>query len=369
MLRAFVNAVVYTGSEIVTGKAVITDGNRIKKLVDKASVPADAEVIDCGGNNLAPGLIDLQISGGGGYLFSSHPSLEALKGMTESIVNSGTTSFLIGIPTNSFELYREAIRIVKSNPDPAVLGLHLEGPYINPLRRGAHVKKFIKQPDEEEIKSLLKDSGGVVRMMTLAPEICSPEIIKLLTGYGIVLSAGHSNATYAEAVNGYHNGIATTTHLFNGMSQLHHRDPGLPGAAIETENAHAAIIADGIHVNFHVVSIAKRLMKERLFLVTDAVEEDKNGDYLHIRQEDRFTLPDGTLSGSMLTMLKAVRNCVEKIGITMDEALRMASLYPAEIMKISDRGRIEPGYATDLLVFGRNFEVSHVCVNGALKSF
>jgi len=201
-------------------------------------------------------------------------------------------------------------------------------------------------------------------MLTVAPEVCDPDIIRLLNDNGIVVAAGHSNATFKEAVRGFEWGIRTTTHLFNAMSQLHHRDPGLPGAVFQTENVFASIIVDGIHVDYSMISIAKKLLGERLFLISDAVEENMKDSYVHMRQSDRFTLPDGTLSGSVLTMMKAVRNCVENAGIPVEEALRMASVYPAEVMNIPDKGRIKPGYKADLVVFDKNYNVDQVFVNG-----
>ncbi len=148
------------------------------------------------------------------------------------------------------------------------------------------------------------------------------------------------------------------------MSQLHHRDPGLPGAVFQTENVFASIIVDGIHVDYSMISIAKKLLGERLFLISDAVEENMKDSYVHMRQSDRFTLPDGTLSGSVLTMMKAVRNCVENTGIPLEEALRMASVYPAEVMKIPDKGRIKPGYKADFVVFDKNYNVEQVIIEG-----
>jgi N-acetylglucosamine-6-phosphate deacetylase len=369
MLKAFTNAIIFTGSEKITGKAVVINDNRIESLVDNRLVPQNAKIIDCKDNYLAPGLIDLQIAGGGGYLFSAHPSAEALKAITDSITSGGTTGFLIAIPTNSPEVYHEVLRVVRENPHPAVLGLHFEGPYISLSRRGAHMKNYIKPPHLDEIKALLSEANGVIKMMTVAPEVCNSEVIKLLNDNGVVVAAGHSNATFNEAVKGYNWGISTTTHLFNAMSQMHHRDPGLPGAAFQTEKAFASIIADGLHVNYNVVSIAKKLMKDRLFLVSDAVEQNLQGVYQHVRQADRFTLPDGTLSGSLLTMLKAVRNCVEHVGVPIDEALRMAASYPAKVIKVPDKGRIETGYKADFVLFDKDFEVRMVCVEGEIKSF
>jgi N-acetylglucosamine-6-phosphate deacetylase len=364
MIRALTNATIFTGSEKITGKALLIRNDRIESIIDPATIPGDTEIFDCGGSFLSAGLIDLQIAGGGGYLFSANPSAEALNVITDAITQSGTTGFLIAIPTNSSAVYHEVIRVIRENPHPSILGLHIEGPYISPLRSGAHIKEFIRPPSIEDVKALIDEGKGIVKMLTVAPEVCDPEIIKLLNDNGIVVAAGHSNATFREAVNGFKWGIRTTTHLFNGMSQLHHRNPGLPAAVFETENVFASIIADGIHVDYSMISIAKKLLKERLFLISDAVEENLVGSYLHVKQNDRFTLPEGTLSGSILSMMRAVRNCVENVGINVEEALRMASEYPANVMRISDKGRIEPGFKADLVVFDKNFEIEHVFIEG-----
>lgn len=364
MYKVFNNATIFTGSETISGKSLLIRNDRIESIVEPSTVPLDAEIIDCTDRFISAGLVDLQIAGAGGYLFSSSPDPEALRAITEAITISGTTGFLIAIPTNSSEVYSKVIRVVRENPHPAVLGLHIEGPFISPLRRGAHIKEYIRIPTIEDVRALIEEGKGVVKMLTVAPEVCTPEIIELLNDNGIVVAAGHSNATFREAVNGFSWGIRTTTHLFNAMSQLHHRDPGLPGAVLQSENVFASIIADGIHVDYSMISIAKKLMKERLFLISDAVEENMKGSYLHVRQSDRFTLPDGTLSGSLLTMMKAVKNCVEHVGIPVDEALRMASAYPADVMKISDKGRILPGYKADLVVFDRDYNIDQVILNG-----
>ena len=366
MLKAFANATIFTGNEMITGKAVIVRDERVADIVDAGQIPRDAEQIDCHGINLAPGLIDIQIAGGGGYLFSAHPTPEALEAMTSSLIQSGTTGFLISVPTDTSEVYHDVINTVKNNPHPAVIGLHLEGPYISTHRRGAHMKNLIRCPEVNDIRRLITDSGGVIKMITVAPEVCTQEVIEYLNDNGIVVAAGHSNATFREGVQGFKWGIRTTTHLFNAMSQLHHRDPGLPGAAFLTEGAHASIIADGIHVDYNVVKIAKKLMDDRLFLISDAVEENFKGPYQHVRKEDRFALPDGTLSGSKLSVLKAVGNCVRYVGITIEEAIRMGSAYPAEVLGINDRGYIKPGFRADLTGFDDEFNVKLVCIGGEI---
>lgn len=365
MSKTLINARIFTGAEKLTGKALLIENSTIKAIIDPAFIPEESEIIDCHGDYVSAGLIDLQIAGSGGYLLSANPSAEALTGMTESIVKSGTTGFLIVLPTNTFETYRKVVRILKENPNPAVLGLHLEGPYINPVRRGAHLEALIRKPQINEIQELFAEAEGVIKMVTVAPEVCDDRFIRFLTDNGIVVAAGHSNATYDEALTGFNSGIKTVTHLYNAMTPIHHRDPGLPGAVFESPNICASIIADGIHVHYGVVSITRKIMKERLFLVSDAVEENIDGIYPdHKRQKDRFTLPDGTLSGSLLTMMKAVKNCVDKIQIPVEEALRMASFYPARLMGISDRGMIAPGNKADLVVFDNDFEIKQVFVEG-----
>ncbi len=364
MQTAFVNGIIFTGKEKITGKALITEDGKIKKIVLNEAMEEGIKKIDCNNLIIAPGFIDLQIYGAGGYLFSNAPSPKALNAMAEALVSSGTTGFYPTLATNSMDIFREAIKVVKENPHPAVLGLHFEGPYLNPLKRGAHIKEYIRKAEKKEVEELLKEADGVLKIMTLAPEMVDEEIIRLLKDNGVIISTGHSNATFEEAVKGYDRGITTTTHLFNAMSSMHHRDTGIPGAVYLSRNVFASIIADGIHVDYNTLMISKRIMKERLFLITDAVEENKEGAYIHVKKEDRFTLPDGTLSGSKLTLLKAVKNCVEHAEIPLDDALRMASTYPAQVMNLSDRGKIEVGCKANLSIFSRDFDIKYSVVNG-----
>lgn len=366
MATAFINSTIYTGKEKLNGKALVIENDRIKEIIASESVPENVEIIDCKDLIISAGLIDLQIYGGGGFLFSNKPSAQALKAMTEALLKVGTTGFCPTLATNSMQIFHEAIKVVKENPHPAVLGLHLEGPYINPVKRGAHITEYIKRPEKKEVKELLKEANGVIKIMTLAPEMCDPEIIKLLKDNGVVVSAGHSNATFEEAIKGYENGISTNTHLFNAMSSIHHRGTGLPGAVYLSKNVYASIIADGIHVDFNTLRMSKQIMKERLFLITDAVEENKEGAYIHVKQKDRFTLPDGTLSGSLLTMLTAVRNCVEQADIPLDESLRMASTYPAMVVSMDDRGKIEPGLKANLTIFSKDYQPEFTVLDGKI---
>ena len=364
MITAFANAAIFDGEKEMKGYSMLVKDGVIFDVVLNNSIPADSIVTDCSEQTIAPGLIDLQIYGAGGYLFSNKPSAEALHAMADAIVKTGTTGFMITLATNSKEVFSQAIQVVKANPHPAVLGLHFEGPWLNPVKKGAHIEKFIKKPTTKEVQDLIDEAGDVLKMVTLAPEITGGDIIRLLRKNNIIVSAGHSNANYDEAVKGFQEGVQTSTHLFNAMSSMHHRDTGLPGATFLSDHVMASIIADGIHVDYETIQISKKLMENRLFLITDAVEEVLEGAYVHVKQKDRFTLPDGTLSGSQLTLLQAVNNCIAYAGIPVPEALRMASVYPARLINDEKRGILSPGCRADFIVLDNKLTLLDVYLQG-----
>lgn len=310
-------------------------------MIDPNDIPDNATLVDCEGAFVAPGLIDLQIYGAGGYLFSNKPTGEAVQAISNAIVQSGTTGFLLTLATNAIPVYRDAVHAVRYHSHPALLGLHFEGPYINPEKKGAHLEEYIHAATVEEVRAMCEEAEGILKMVTLAPELTNAAVIQLLKNSDVIVSAGHSNATFEEGIKGFKNGIQTVTHLFNAMSPLHHRATGLPGATFVSD-VYASVIADGIHVDYSVITLSKKILNNKLFLITDAVEEVLEGVYVHVKQDDRFTLPDGTLSGSKLTLLQAVKNCVQHCGIALDEALRMASTYPANLLGTKNLGRIEP---------------------------
>jgi N-acetylglucosamine-6-phosphate deacetylase len=363
-MKAFYNAMVFDGTTLRSNIAVLVNDGKITDLVSEKDIPADAEKIDLKGNFLAPAFIDLQIYGGNGKMFSHELSVESLQSTYEYCLSGGATQFLITLATNSIEKFLKGIEIVKEYQQhgyKGLLGLHLEGPYLNPVKRGAHIGHYIKKPTIEEVTMLLKHGKDVIKMMTLAPEQCDDTIIKLLQDNGVIVSAGHSNATYEQATTAFNNGIAVATHLFNAMSPLQHRAPGMAGAIYNHPKVMSSIVPDGIHVDFAAVKISKKIMNERLFIITDAVVETLNGEYQHIFKADRYTLPDGTLSGSALTMMKGVKNLTENVGIGLEEALRMASLYPANVIgKSKELGKIESGYRAELVVFDKAFNIQTV---------
>ncbi|MBC6108802.1 N-acetylglucosamine-6-phosphate deacetylase [Pedobacter fastidiosus] len=316
---------------------------------------------------VVPGFIDLQIYGAGGRLFSAEPTVESLTIMEDDLLRRGTTGFLACMATNTPEVFNECIKAAKEHRTIAknCLGLHLEGPFLNPKRLGAHIPEFVRKASLDEIKALLDFGDGVIKMMTIAPELQDDEVIEYLLNNGVVVSLGHSNATFQQATEAYNKGIQTTTHLFNAMSPIHHREPGIPTAVFNHNKAMASIIVDNQHVSFEVVKFSQKLLKERMFLITDAVTECSSGPYQHKLIGDKYVMPDGTLSGSSLTMLKAVKNCVEHCDITLIDALKMATEYPAKLIG-SDQifGKIGVGMEANLLVLDEALNIKQTIFKG-----
>jgi len=296
---------------------------------------------------IIPSFIDLQIYGAHKKLFAVYPEADSLYKLYDYCSKGGALHFMPTVATNTGEVFYRCIDAVKKYREQGgkgCLGLHIEGPWINPVKRGAHIESLIHTPSIEEVKELLAYGKGVIRMITLAPEICSDEVIELIQSYDIIISAGHSNATYHQAMRGFEKGIGAVTHLYNAMSPLQHREPGLVGATFNHHSVMASIIPDGYHVDFAAVKIAKRQLKERLFVITDAVTTTDNGPYPHRPAGDKYE-SNGILSGSALTMIKAVKNLVEYCDIEMDEAIRMCSLYPAKVLGMDHQlGKIGKGF-------------------------
>ena len=369
MKTLFSNGRIFTGQRWWRDASVFVEGSTIKKvsthITDKAT-----NHVDLRGGSLVPAFIDVQLYGGNGHLFGEHPSVDALKATYECCLKGGTTHFLPTVATNSKEVMWAAIDAVKAYQDqnlPGVLGLHLEGPYINAAKKGAHIEQFIRVPAMEEVQAIMEHGKGVIKMMTLAPENCSEDIIRYLLTQGVLVSAGHTNATYQQALRGFEMGIPLATHLYNAMSGLQHREPGMVGAIFNNDKVMASLVADGHHVDYAAISIAKKIMGERLFLITDAVTENRDGYYQHRLEGDKYVVQDGTLSGSALTLLKAVQNCVQYAGISLEEALRMASTYPARAMKLDKNlGKIEARYDAELVWLNDQFQLQGVYTNGSL---
>lgn len=364
----FHNGKIFTGQRWWRDASVLVEGNIIRKVSPHIS-DKEASVINLESGFLVPAFIDLQIYGGNGKLFGEHPSVDSLEATYQYCLAGGANHFLPTVATNATEVMYAAIEAVRSYQQqgrPGVLGLHLEGPFINVAKRGAHIEQFIHVPTMEEIKELMERGKGVIKMITLAPEKCSEEIIHYLIKQEVIVAAGHTNATYQEAMNGFESGIPLATHLYNAMSPFQHRNPGMVGAIFNHQKPMSSLVADGHHVDYAAISVAKKIMGERLFLITDAVAENKEGFYQHRLDGDKYVVADGTLSGSALTMLKAVKNCVQQVGLPLEEALRMASLYPARAMRMDQHlGKIEAKYDAELLWLNDKIELLGIYTKGS----
>lgn len=373
-MYALTNCKVYTGSDVLTGHAVIIDADTIHAIIPEENLPSDIERQDLNGANLSPGFIDLQLNGCGGVMFNDEITADTIHTMHQANLKSGCTSFLPTLITSSDDNMRQAIaaeRDYRQKYSNHSLGLHLEGPYLNIERKGIHNVDFIRESDEAMIDFMCQNSD-VITKVTLAPENNNPQHIEKLAQAGIVVSIGHTNATYQEARKGFEAGITFATHLFNAMTPMQGREPGVVGAIFDTPEVYAGIIADGFHVDYANIRIAHKIKGEKLVLVTDATAPAGTemdyfifvGKKVYYR-DGKCIDENGTLGGSALTMIEAVQNTVEHVGIALDEALRMATLYPAKAIGVDHKlGRIKQGMIANLTVFDRDFNVKATVVNG-----
>lgn len=315
---------------------------------------------------IVPALVDLQLYGAEGKLLSEFPDKDTIEKIYQYCLNGGAAFFQPTIASQSDAIVYQSIDAVKAYHaagGKGCIGLHIEGPWINVSKKGAHDAGVIHTPTLNEVNALLEYGGDAISMITLAPEVCTPAIIDAIHHAGVIVSAGHTNASYETATEFFNTGIKTATHLFNAMSGLQHRAPGVVGALLNHPSAMSSIVADGYHVDFAAIQIAKKIMGERLFCITDAVTETATGLYQHHFVGDKYE-SDRTLSGSALTQLKSVQNLVKQAGLSVEEAIKMCSLYPAKLMqKESVTGTIELNKNANLLFLSEELELLHMVVN------
>ena len=372
---ALTNIKIFDGEKFIKGYCIVIENNIIKSVEKEIDVDAVITRIDLGGKIVAPGYIDLQINGIGGYDINAYPSLETLQNMSEVCQKYGCTSFLPTIITNDDNHMIKVIDLFNSIEDLSifgVLGIHFEGPYISHEKRGIHEDKYIRHPDKEMIDRI---NASKCIMVTLAPETVDGKVIEAFANAGKVVSAGHTNATYNEIKEKIPYGITFATHLFNAMRPWGSREPGAVGAVLETKNIYAGLICDGIHCDFASIELAYKLKQGHICIVTDAISPAASdikeyiwaGKKLH-REGNRLIDDNGTLGGSAITMSQSVRNAVNQVGATLEEALKMASLYPAQVMKIDNKyGKIKEGYIADLVILDEKLIVKGVVFKGNYK--
>ncbi|KAF1712134.1 N-acetylglucosamine-6-phosphate deacetylase [Pseudoxanthomonas kalamensis DSM 18571] len=375
---ALTHAQVLTDDGFQSGLAVLVEDGRIAALVDAADAGARADVVhDLGGAWLLPGFIDAQVNGGGGVLFNNAPDVDALRRIAQAHRRFGTTGLLPTLISDDLGVMQQAIAAVQQAIDegvPGILGIHLEGPYLAPARKGTHDAGKFRVPDAREVDIATTLRGGPT-LITLAPEQVPVESIRALVERGAIVAAGHTAGSYEQIRAGLDAGVRGFTHLYNAMSPLQGREPGAVGAALEDRDSWCGIIVDGVHV--HPASLRVALAAKprgKLFLVTDAMPPVGADDPSYALYGETITAVDGVvrnaagaLAGSALDMATAVRNSVRLLGLSLDEAARMASTYPAEFLGIADRrGRIAPGLQADLVALDAELQVRATWIAGAM---
>ena len=365
MREVYKSAQVFTGHSMLQSYAVVVNNGIIEDIVPASSITSNENIIDEGDSIIAPAFIDLQLYGAHERLLAVYPDAKTVEAIYEYSVKGGAVYCMPTVATNSYDVIFncvDAVRDYWKKDGKGVIGLHVEGPWISKAKRGAHIEEFIFSPSIEKAKELLDYGKDVIKMITLAPEECSDEIIGLIHSYDIVVSAGHSNATYQQATNAFNKGIKVATHFYNAMSPLHHRAPGMVGAILNHPSVMCSLVPDGHHVDFEAIIIAKKIMGNRLFAITDAVTETTQGYYKHHLEGEKY-IADGILSGSALTMHKAFVNLVTKCNIDVEEALRMCSLYPAQVMKMeNEAGVLQKGTKANMIVLNKDLQlIKTVC--------
>jgi N-acetylglucosamine-6-phosphate deacetylase len=373
---ALLNGRVLIDSELVDNRSVLIEGDRIVDVVEPGDPRcASARQHNLGGKLLLPGFIDLQVNGGGGVLFNDAPSVDSIRAIGVAHRRFGTAGFLPTLISADLDVVAQAIEAVQAAlaaQVPGVLGIHIEGPFLNVERKGIHDSEKFRELDPAAAKLLTSLRGGRT-LVTLAPEMTTPAMIRKLVAAGVVVSAGHTNATYEEIRAALNEGLTGFTHLFNAMSQLTGRAPGVVGAALDDPDSWCGIIVDGEHTDPVVLRISMRCKRhDRFMLVTDAMPGVGTNNKSFTIGGRKITISgnlclddDCRLAGSNIDMASCVRNAVSLLGLALPEAVRMASLYPAQFLGIAHEvGRIAPGFKANFVVADDQVQVSETWIDG-----
>lgn len=376
MTIALTNGRILVDDALLHDHAVLIEAGRILAVVSEGDPRCrTAQRYDLRGEILLPGFIDSQVNGGGGVLFNDAPTIDSLRTIGSAHRRFGTTAFLPTLISDDLETMERAIEAVRSAIQmrvPGILGIHLEGPFLNAARKGVHAGAKLRALDASAIGLLTSLHEGKT-LVTLAPEVTTPDIIRTLADSGVIVSAGHTNATYAEIVTALDHGLAGFTHLFNAMSQLTGREPGAVGAALDDQGSWCGIIVDGVHTSPVVLRIALRCKPHnRFMLVTDAMPSVGTNDTAFNLQGRTITVSgstcvdeSGRLAGANLDMATCVRNAMRLLQLPLPEAVRMASQYPAEFLGLAHQlGRISAGLRANLVLADDELNVLETWVDG-----
>lgn len=376
MTLALINGLVFTGEHWLTDHAVIIENEIIRAICPISSLPETVDrTVDLQNYRLLPGLIDTQVNGGGGLLFNDAPTVATLRTMGEAHRRYGTTGFLPTLISDDLEVVEQAIAAVHQaiiEKIPGVLGIHIEGPFLNPARKGVHNAEKFRLLDDAAFALLTSLKRGKT-LVTLAPELTTPEMIQRLGNAGIIVAAGHSAANYEQTRIALNAGVKSFTHLFNAMTPFTGREPGMVGAALEDANSWCGIIVDGFHVHSATLKVALAAKAPgKMVLVTDAMPtvgaSDKkfmlNGEWIYA-ENGRCATADNTLAGSDLDMLSAVRNSVNSLGVSIGEAVRMASANPAALIGMENQlGAIKTGHIASMILVDENLNLVRSWIDG-----
>ena len=374
MKQALLGSQIFCGERFYDDHALLVEGKSIVDIVDKNNTPDNFNKIELDQGILAPGFIDLQVNGGGGVLFNNSPNKESLNTIIKAHQFFGTTSVMPTVISDSLEVLEQCIKTVTEEikNNSSLLGIHIEGPFFNTKYRGVHQKQYISTINSDYL-NLFESLKGFPVMLTLAPECISSQQLKHLTSLGIKTLAGHSDASYDELDDAIKNGLDGFTHLFNAMGQISAREPGVVGSALHFENTFASIIVDLHHVHPSLIQLAYQLKpKGKLFFISDSMATINHGkpsfelyDEVVSESDGRPVNSEGKLAGSSITQIDAVKNAYQMCNIPLNQALAMASRYPAEYLGIENHlGSLKPGYRADLVHFDSNFKVHNTWVSG-----
>lgn len=378
-LIAFVGGRLFDGQDWHDDAALLVEFGHVSAIVPRAAVPANAQPVALGDGLVVPGFIDLQVNGGGGVLFNNQPDLAGIRTICAAHAQFGTTALLPTLITDTVPVNVAAIAAgvaADAARVPGFLGLHLEGPHLSLARKGTHDPALIRPMDDEDLARLVAAASALPNLLcTVAAETVTPDQISTLVDAGVVVSVGHSDADAASVTAAFAAGASMVTHLFNAMSQMGNREPGVVGAALADDRIFAGLIADGIHVHRTSIDVARRAKANgpgRLFLVTDAMSQTGtdlteltlNGRTI-TRANGALRLADGTLAGADLDMIDAVTFMHRTIGLPLEEVLRMAALYPAQAVGIdASHGHLRPGAMASFVHLAETLEVRSTWING-----
>ncbi|MCU0340654.1 MAG: N-acetylglucosamine-6-phosphate deacetylase [Spirosomaceae bacterium] len=366
-MYALTHCTIYTGDDVLSHHAVLVKDGFIESVVLHDSIPPEYERIDLHDCDLTAGFVDMQLYGGSTGFFVKDLSIECLENIVQTHRQDGTVALVPTLYSTSMERILQAIEVTKvyiQSGRRGVLGLHIEGPFINYEKRGAHSAAQVRVPTHAEIETIIQASQGLLTVMTIAPEIWPDDLLQLLKNSHIVVSVGHTNATYQQAQRFLNEDFPLATHLYNAMRPFESREPGVVGAIFDSSRAHASIIVDGHHCDFATVRIAKQLLGERLFLISDATFAKMEAQRFEFEgftanyDGHRLLNDDDKLAGSAITLLDAVRNCIKYVGIPKAEVFRMAATYPAQRLGVGHLyGKIKDGYKADLICLDKNLTI------------